>query len=462
MAFPQIETGYKPEFGLGALYQGFNAANADQMSEQDILKAFLANQREQQQQPLDTLIKQWDAAHAQDKLNSPEYRNAMLQGYMGQMNSQIAAGKKAMGTVDSEIPAVNQENANRLFMGKTLADWNKLRLGNPSNQMGFPMQQLPQGEAEQSISQRPNNQWGGEGLKQIRTLLESGNKGDYNKDGTPLTSPKGALFKNQVIPSTANKPGFGIQPAQSQTPEEYNRVGDEYLQKLSNIYKDPLKTLAAYNMGPGAFQKILNTYGDNWQDYLPQETKNYIKRAKEYGPSLSENILSAFNPGNKLSQLQDILVNTPEQLQHMARIQEQGKNAMGVADTRGQYLVQAALARLQKQGEKPLTIDQTVARAGRIIAGDEEGDKQAAAIVIQELGNYGLRKNPITWQEDKLNIPNTAASGAPINSPSVAQKAGIVPAPGYSPGFANMVNGSNKNPRGSTTSGNKFIIEKTP
>jgi hypothetical protein len=53
MALPQIETGYKPEFGLGALYQGFNAANADQMAQEEIVKSFLANQREQQMQPLD-------------------------------------------------------------------------------------------------------------------------------------------------------------------------------------------------------------------------------------------------------------------------------------------------------------------------------------------------------------------------------------------------------------------------
>lgn len=356
MAFPQIETGYKPEFGLGALYQGFNAANADQMSEQDILKVFLANQREQQQQPLDTLIKQWDAAHAQDKLNNPEYRNSMLQGYMGQMNSAIAAGKKAMGTVDSEIPAVNQENVNRLFMGKTLEDWNKLRLNNQQpeqNQIDFPIQ---------------NNNWGGE------------------TRGIPLEGSNGQKGFN-----------FGTAKEALQNP-----------------------------------------------NLTPQQKLLILKDAQKRG----ESVLSTFKQPqvsvDETDKLQNVLVNTPEQLQHIARIQEQGKNAMGVADTRGQYLVQAALARLQGQHEKPLTLDQAVAKATRIIAGIEEGDKQAAAIVIQEAGNYGLRKNPITWQEDKLNLPNTAASGTPINSPSVAQKAGIVPAPGYSPGFANMVNGNNK------------------
>lgn len=53
MTLPTIDTGYKPEFGLGAVYQGFNAAHADMSAEEELVKQFLANQREQQMQPLD-------------------------------------------------------------------------------------------------------------------------------------------------------------------------------------------------------------------------------------------------------------------------------------------------------------------------------------------------------------------------------------------------------------------------
>jgi len=53
MAFQEISTGYKPEFTLGGLYHGFNAANAEDMSQEEILKQYLLNQREQQMQPLD-------------------------------------------------------------------------------------------------------------------------------------------------------------------------------------------------------------------------------------------------------------------------------------------------------------------------------------------------------------------------------------------------------------------------
>lgn len=90
-----VQTGYIPEFGLGAVYAGQNAADTQTSNQLDILKAFLANQREQQIQPLDVQVKQWDAASAQDKLNDPEYREWLRKGYIGQMQSQDAAGNTA-------------------------------------------------------------------------------------------------------------------------------------------------------------------------------------------------------------------------------------------------------------------------------------------------------------------------------------------------------------------------------
>ncbi len=110
MALPQIETGYKPEFGLGALYQGYNAANADQMAQEDLIKAFLANQRETQMQPLDIGVRQWDAASAQDKLNDPLFRQMILKGQIGRDQADVARGQVASGTVNSEIDAKNSGN----------------------------------------------------------------------------------------------------------------------------------------------------------------------------------------------------------------------------------------------------------------------------------------------------------------------------------------------------------------
>ena len=105
---------------------------------------------------------------------------------------------------------------------------------------------------------------------------------NFNAQGEPLTSPKGAMFAAQVMPATANKPGFGITPAQSQTPEEYNRVGREYYNAMYKKFNsDPYKAAAAYNAGPGRVlqaEKQAQENGGDYRDYLPAETQQYLKK----------------------------------------------------------------------------------------------------------------------------------------------------------------------------------------
>lgn len=344
MAFNPIETDYRPNFGLGAYYQGINAANAKQLTEEDILKAFLANQKEQNEQPLDLMVKQWQATHAQDQINSPEYRQAMLDGYIGQMKSQIAAGRKASETVSDEIPAINQENKNKFEVAKLLEQFRNKQLG----------QDQPTSSYEQP---------------------------------TPLQGDNGKM-------------GFNFGSA-------------------SNALQNPDLTL--------------------------QQRQLIMQDAAKRG----ENVLSTF----KQSGLENALVNDPEHLKAINKIRVMGENQLNVADTRGQYLLQAALARLQKTNEKPLTLDQAVARSQRILAGQEEGDKQAAEILITNSRNYKLSSQAAAWQGNNLNLPATQQTGQIQNSPSAVEQAGLLT------GDNTRRNEALKN---RTSSGNKFTIEKTP
>ena len=108
---------------------------------------------------------------------------------------------------------------------------------------------------------------------------ESGGK-NFDAQGRPLTSPKGAMFANQVMPATAAQPGFGVRPAQAQTPEEYNRVGQEYYQALLNKYNgNEQLAAAAYNMGPGAVdQNIARNQGQFNVAQAPRETQGYLNK----------------------------------------------------------------------------------------------------------------------------------------------------------------------------------------
>lgn len=109
---------------------------------------------------------------------------------------------------------------------------------------------------------------------------ESGNQ-NFNPDGTPVTSSAGAKYAAQVMPSTAANPGFGIKPAQSDTPEEYNRVGREFHEAMRKRYGDEEKAAAAYNAGPGRVDHaiaVANANGTDWKQYLPSETKGYLQK----------------------------------------------------------------------------------------------------------------------------------------------------------------------------------------
>lgn len=120
---------------------------------------------------------------------------------------------------------------------------------------------------------------------------ESGNR-DYTASGQPVTSPKGAMFASQVMPATAANPGYGVRPATSQTPEEYNRVGREYYQALLKQFGgDTQKAAAAYNAGPGRVQQnIRQNQGQMNVAQLPKETQGYLQKI---GQTVSNMIPSA-------------------------------------------------------------------------------------------------------------------------------------------------------------------------
>lgn len=107
---------------------------------------------------------------------------------------------------------------------------------------------------------------------------ESGGR-NFDAQGRPLTSPAGAMYAAQVMPSTAANPGYGVRPAQAQTPEEYNRVGQDYYNAMLNKFGNPMTAAAAYNAGPGRVnQNLQANQGQLNVSQLPQETQQYLQR----------------------------------------------------------------------------------------------------------------------------------------------------------------------------------------
>ena len=119
-------------------------------------------------------------------------------------------------------------------------------------------------------------------LTNLVMQAESGGK-RYGTDGKLLTSPKGAQGEMQVMPGTAKDPGYGVKPAQNNSPEELARVGRDYLVAMVREFSgDVPKALAAYNAGPGAVQDAEKQAAQgrsgsvDWLSYMPAETQAYV------------------------------------------------------------------------------------------------------------------------------------------------------------------------------------------
>jgi soluble lytic murein transglycosylase len=128
--------------------------------------------------------------------------------------------------------------------------------------------------------------------KLVAITLNTESRGQrYGKDGQLLTSPKGALGEMQVMPATNRDPGFGVKPAQNDSPDELARVGRDYLGAMIKRYDGDLgKAWAAYNAGPGRLDEAIKKAEKegpelakrgrtaDWRNYLPAETQAYVEK----------------------------------------------------------------------------------------------------------------------------------------------------------------------------------------
>lgn len=129
-------------------------------------------------------------------------------------------------------------------------------------------------------------------LNNLISGAESGNM-QWKKDGSIVTSPKGAIGRWQVMPDTgpeaAKLAGLEWNPElfnQKMTgnpvidgkASQYNEaLGKAYFQEQLQVNNgDQVKALAAYNAGPGALKKAIAEGGDNWLSMLSTETQEYV------------------------------------------------------------------------------------------------------------------------------------------------------------------------------------------
>ena len=117
-------------------------------------------------------------------------------------------------------------------------------------------------------------------LLERQMLAESGGNPD-------AVSPVGAKGLTQFMDATwkewtDNEFGPTIPPNRHVSvfdPEDSIRAQADIMQWLLGVWKgDVRKSLSAYNFGLGNVRKVLDKHGDQWEEFLPLETKTYLKR----------------------------------------------------------------------------------------------------------------------------------------------------------------------------------------
>jgi soluble lytic murein transglycosylase len=113
-------------------------------------------------------------------------------------------------------------------------------------------------------------------MANITKLTESG--GNPNAIGPYIEGQGSAKGAMQVMPATGVNPGYGVKPAENDSPEELARVGRDYLAAMVNKYTDPKKAWAAYNAGPSTVDAAVKDGGKDWLAKMPKETQAYVQK----------------------------------------------------------------------------------------------------------------------------------------------------------------------------------------
>ena len=215
-----------------------------------------------------------------------------------------------------------------------------------------------------------------------------------------LTSSAGAKGEMQVMDGTNKDPGFGVKPAQDNSPDERARVGRDYMNALIKHYDGNLgHAWAAYNGGPGALDKAIKLAnarpGGDYLTFMPAETQDYVTKN-----------LKAYNAGSGGFSAPTI-----------ADVHAQIRTELG-ANTRPEVMRMALASGTQQFAEL------TAAKKSK----DDESDANAMRALVQNGGRWSqlsasqrgsIRPEKV---DDMLNFAGRIAKGDDVTNPALFLK----------------------------------------
>lgn len=252
------------------------------------------------QRPTDDLTFQRNLVGINSTISSMAQRKGMSTAAVGQLQQKYldaAYGSRITALLDG-IPGVVQADP---YAAEAMFKQAQPVMGEGQIQLGKQVQQAVKGVQQRDLAHSliygnnlvdPKDMLPGAPGAPLAGIVKTLETGGLAKPDQAV-SPKGALGSMQVMPATADNPGYGIDPAKKgpdgkYLPGELDRVGNQFLGAMTARYQDPALILAAYNAGPGTVDKWIAQHGDprlgeisdaDWAGKLPfQETKDYVSR----------------------------------------------------------------------------------------------------------------------------------------------------------------------------------------
>ncbi len=115
--------------------------------------------------------------------------------------------------------------------------------------------------------------------------------------GQHLKSAAGALGPFQMMQSILNR--YGITNPFGMYRETY-AAADIEKQELARYHGDLRKAVAAYNLGDTKLDRVIAKHGDQWEQHLPRETKDYINRVLARMPQQKTSVVIQNKTGSDM------------------------------------------------------------------------------------------------------------------------------------------------------------------
>lgn len=199
-----------------------------------------------------------------------------LSEYKGRFTPELR--ESAMAAAMDPEKYVQRNQPVNLGPGSMLVD---PRTGKTIAQAPFAPRPVTLNPGQTAVEYDPNTPNDPEGIFSRMIHTESRGR-QFGANGQPLTSPAGAIGIAQVMPGTAPEAaalaGVAFDENRYRTDPEYNAaLGRAYFQKQLADFGDERQAVAAYNAGPGRIRSAIQRGGENWESFLPAETKGYLQ-----------------------------------------------------------------------------------------------------------------------------------------------------------------------------------------